>query len=212
MKKILVIVCVALLAVCALPKGAAAQDKKPQHISFAGFPVDRTNVQFKINLMARGFRWLEYASAQTPGTDVFIGTFTGKGQTFIHSMYDSKSKAVYKIKVVFKGTSLDEANKLKMEMRNRLYEKYVNTLSSKYEDEIHQGTQFYRFTLYRDNSDPQFAKGPDLLGYILLYVVKDTTWEEFEEPGEEPSYNVILEYIDFIHWDEHNRNLNSEQL
>ncbi|MBR5907845.1 MAG: hypothetical protein IKZ50_05595 [Bacteroidales bacterium] len=206
MKKIFVIVCVALLAVCSLPKGAAAQDKRPQHISFAGFPVDRTNVQFKINLMARGFRWVENLSA--PGKDRFVGTFAGKNLTNIEAFYDLKTKAVYKIQVTMHGPSLEDAKKLELDLRDRLYDKYVNTNNAKFENETFQGRQFYRFTLKRDNSNPQYEQSSEILGYILLYKVKNEAFSD--EDGE--TYDVILEYIDFINWDEHNRNLNSEQL
>ena len=165
---------------------SGAQQPAQQHMTFQNVPMDRTIVQFRINLMARGFKWWEDDSRKDPEKDIFTGEVEGV-PAYVYAFYSAKNKAVYLTRVYLVVENEAQMKTKWGQVSDKMISTYRNTgLGAVNEN---PGKVLTHVDVWR-SKNPAYADGPSELGTIDVYT--------YVENSNQTRYYVIIDYVDYL--------------
>ena len=116
MKKLAFIFCVCLLSL-------TIQAQKTSHLKFMGIELNGTISEFQSKLLAKGLKVSLESKNRPNGQRVYEGTFSGEEAT-ICVWYDTRTKIVYRTKVLISREREDLIKQLKSSFEDKLDIKY----------------------------------------------------------------------------------------
>jgi len=161
-----------------------------EHVKFMGIPINGTITQFQQKLQAKGIKYnREYSSVSGPGTRFFDGVFLENKALFMVK-YNSKTKIVYEVVVLFKEQPLDVAK--------IYFDDYNNKYSNKYfywkEEASSWGGEKPKFYIVPSSNNL------DVIGCIVIAIDYNPYNINFQ-------YDLRIQYIDY-----HNSSLNDKEV
>lgn len=180
-------------------KAQPGQGKQPEHFEFDGVPMDRTIVQFKINMSVRGYSIDKEASNEQEDMIAFQGTYSGY-HVWVYTFYAPGTKHVYEAQAEFPYTSRQMAESQWQWFKDQFERKIVSAnlgYSQTNGVGVGPGGRVYYMMVNRQPK-PRFADGPATLGTVYMYVDKMSSSSPYYT-DEDHAYNLVMGFIDTIH-------------
>lgn len=178
MKKILIFLFVTISCFC-------ANSQTEEHIKFMGIPLGISIKDFQKQLKPKGFKSDDFLNQFIPdGGKAFKGGFVGYQARFF-TYYDTKTKKVFKVRIVINNSSLKQAESVFDDIINLYRNKYPDVLIVDYDEKEYKTSDIYL---------------KDVIGYMTLFILPG---ENFATNG---TYDVYLDFYDTIETKAHEKN------